>query len=133
MKRIMFAVMVLVFSAAMVYAAADKAGDKGKADEKSAQAGEKGKPAGVGKTDDNKGKGDRKAIAKGKQERLKGLERAVARLKEIAQKLEDKGKKEQAARLRDRIAIIEKKITEKKLKVMRETADAEKAPEEASK
>jgi len=137
MKRIMFVLLALVFSAAMVCAAADKAGDKGgkgKSDEKKAQAGEhgKGKPDGVGQKD-GKGKGDRKALAKGKQDRLKGLERAVARLKEIAQKLEDKGKKEQATRLRDKIAKIEKKIAEKKVKVMRETADAEKAPEEAPK
>ena len=50
MKSILVALLALVVSAGMVFAAADKAAGKGKADEKSVKADDaKGKPDGTGK------------------------------------------------------------------------------------
>lgn len=51
--------------------------------------------------------------AQQKLDRLTGIERKIERLKEIAADLESKGKTEQAARLREKIAAAEKKLAER--------------------
>lgn len=110
--------MILVVLSFVVVAAAPggKEGkEKGQKKEMKAKAKEKGK----GKSE------AKRARAKAKKDKLKGIERKIERLREIADRLEKKGKADQAKRIRDRVAKAEAKLAKKKPTVTKEIEELE--------
>ena len=64
-------------------------------------------------------------------DRAQGLERKIERLKVIADRLEEKGKTEQAAKLREKIKRAEEQLAQKKKKIEAESEGGDDSGEDS--